>query len=723
MKKIGVINNLSTVSAVFNQYNTEFFYDNPYPPEFVASIPKHEEITEEKEKSFDVVSLYHKITGTNENFFTYQFSFNPELEQYIQMREILANYFKGEMFYIHKDFIFFNHQIDEEIEVDFGDIPITVTFTQTEASLDQFRATDIIRSSLYKTQDYTYQKRHICCMETIKHDDNEVHQTFDVCVNSVNKNLYVHFPVTDREIDPTNYWDKSKTMTSLEIEAGFRPGWYYNRISKGLEWIDDILLTRTAETQKFFWKDKEVTVEEYYLSRYEGAVHFEKGQFLFVQKQRKYGRVELSYYVPELMHEVRRVKQIHPLQETLLVISKALETLNVSPIAEAWGVRVDSELMKCTAQMCNVPLLVTNLNEFSADEQWRFPNSFVQMVPLRNWIFYTKAENSMKVKRVANLLYKMVRSFGVECEEPKIVIQSSRDTSEKRTFENIKATHPQIVLTSLDSHEHVRTFKDYFTFFTDIPTQVIDVCKSTTDVISRVATHVCMKVGNVRYYLKDNEEKTCIIGIESKELMSNKTLVTVSLSTEETLTQYKTHFTLVDGHKWYMGCGFEGLENDLKGRDLKQIVVYREGISENMMKYIRKYEVEELVKVAKRACGDDVKICYMSTDNISSALAVYNNGELVEAKEGAYVVNTLVNENVKGFILNTHPGLCKTMKCTVLFDEINWKLEKLIQFTFNICHLCQFKNKTMKLPSCLMEARKQRRNIFVNKYIEELLLN
>ncbi|EKE38619.1 hypothetical protein ENUP19_0130G0015 [Entamoeba nuttalli] len=716
MKQVGVLRDFC--SEYSPSLSVDLCWDDPYPKEFTDLIPQYEDVDDSD--SFEVTTLFHKISNDSSNYYSYQFSFQPELQSYQEARNIIFDYFRGKLFYVYHNNIYLNEPIEEEAEVDVDDISFTITFTPVKSSLDVFRAADIIKSSLYRTSEYQYQKKHIFCYKLKTSENNNIHQSFDVYVNGMKDNFYVHFPVTDRKVIEQNYLEESKEYSYDEISIKFRPSWYYNEVSKQLEWIDEVKMNVTPDSQKFFWGDQEVSVSQYYTQRYGGAVHFDPNQFLMVQKQRKFGRIEYAYYVPQLMHRVIRVKQLQPLQETLEVVSKALKTIKESPVAEAWGLSIEDDVLCCKAHLCHKTKLLTSQGSFEADENWEFIDSFIKVVPLTNWFVYCKSSLVPKVKQIISLMITKFKQLGVTCREPKIVSQSSRE-SPKKTFSSILNSHPQIVFSVFDSIEQMVEIKEYFMIYGNIPTQIIDLNERYDD---KKITNLCLrtgiKLGCSRLKLDQNTSDICVIGITSREFFVNKTLITLCISKDENLNVFDTESYFVSNDNWHSGFGLEQiLKPKLEGRKLKRIFVYRCGISDNLMKAIRFGEVEQFLKICKQSCGEEIKVCFITTDNISSAIAIEENGELKSTKEGTFVISPLVNKNVKGFILNAKPEICKTLKYVVLYDNTGLTLREIIQFTFDNCHLSQGKMSTGKLPYCANEAKHFQKRLYSSKILEE----
>ena len=714
MKEIGKIKDYS----LQDYYNPtiDLYWDDPYPETFLSKIPKYEEITDME--SFEIISLFHKINNDSSNYYSYKFKFTPELETYAQQREILCDYFRGQMFYLYHDNIYFNQPIEEEAEIDVDDISFTIEFIPTETTLDSYRAADIIKSSLYKTSDYFYSKRHIFCSELKERDDMRIHQSFDVFVNGMENNFYVHFPVTDRKIIEENYWEQNKQLQKEDIQMKFRPGWYYNSVSTQLVYIDSIDVTKTPETQKFFWIDQEVSVSDYYQNRYE--ITFDSNQFIMIQKQRKFGRYEYNYYVPQLMHKVERIKQINPLKESLNVIKKALKTIKQSPIAEAWGLTIDHNMLKCKAYQCEPTKLLTSNGEIEATGEWSIDSQFIKKQQITNWILFTPITMIKKMNVLKENIMQTMKSFGIECHELKIVTPMSRQPINK-TYSEIIKSNPQIILAPFESIDKMNKFKDYFYIHGNIPTQFIDPNDLTNpEEISHLCQTICLKTGSCKTQLIHPSNETCIIGITSIEVLTNKTAITISVSKDEQLNTFDNCTYLVKTEKWYSGQGMkEQLKQLLQHRSLKRIFIYRTSVSENAMKAIRFGEVEMINELCQELFGKEIQICFITTDNISSAIGIKQDNEFVCAPEGSFVIAPLINKHVKGFILNTMPQIGKTLKYRILYDTTGLSLREIIQFTFDLCHLSQFKGSTTKLPNCVGVAKNHSKKIFRSELIEQ----
>ena len=717
MKQLGIIKDYTTQD--YPNCVVDLQWDDPYPESFLSMIPKYEEITDSD--SFEIISLFHKINNDSSCYYSYKFKFTPELETYSQQREILCDYFRGQMFYLYHDNIYFNQPIEEEAEVDVGDISISIQFIPTETTLDSFRAGDIIKSSLYKTSEYFYSKRHIFCSELKERDDMKIHQSFDVFVNGMENNFYVHFPVTDRKIYAENYWEQCKMLNKEDIQMKFRPGWYFNAVSTQLVYIDSIDVTKIPETQKFFWIDQEVSVADYYQNRYE--VSFDSNQFIMIQKQRKFGRYEYNYYVPSLMHKVERIKQLHPLKESLRVIKKALKTVKHSPIAEAWGLTIDNNMLKCKAHKCEPTQLITSKGKIEAIGEWERPNEFITKQSIHQWILFTPITMVKKMNVLKDNIMQMMKTMDIDCHELKIVTPMSRQPLNK-TYAEILKSKPQIIIAPFESIEKMNKFKDYFFIHGGIPTQFIDSNEVyTSEKLMNLCQAICLKTGSCRTQLSNKHSETCIIGITSQEILTNKTAITISVSKDDELNTFDTCTYVVRTEKWYSGQGMkEHIKQFLMNRSIKKLFIYRTSVSENAMKAVRLGEVEVIREVCKELFGDEIKICFITTDNISSAIGLMNEdqNEIICAPEGSFVIAPLINKNIKGFILNTMPEIGKTLKYRVLFDSTEMKFREIIQFTFDLCHLSQTKASTLKLPICVTEAKHALKKVERSELIEQL---
>ena len=90
MKELGKIKDYSLID--YPNCVVDLQWDDPYPESFLSMIPKYEEVTDED--SFEIVSLFHKINNDSSCYYSYKFTFTPELETYSQQIEILCDYFR-----------------------------------------------------------------------------------------------------------------------------------------------------------------------------------------------------------------------------------------------------------------------------------------------------------------------------------------------------------------------------------------------------------------------------------------------------------------------------------------------------------------------------------------------------------------------------------------------------------------------------------------------------
>ncbi|KAL7714648.1 Piwi domain-containing protein [Entamoeba marina] len=699
------------------QYEIEQNRNNSFSTEFLNEIPKPD-IDDSSNNDQFVYSTYHIIKINPNKIHAYNYVIQPEFEATVDAHRVIRTYFTESIFF-SKDIIYTTLNLSE-INIETPLRTYHVTFKEIEIVINEQLLIDLVQSILHTDNYYQLVKRqNFSSTNLLTYENDQFARLFDIRIVQREKEYYVFFTYRDAKIGTSSLWEQWKTLSLDEIKKEFKPQFYFNKASNRVEWISEIRLDINPTTQTFIKEEVAITVYDYYKNK--EILITDQKQPILIQKQPNRGINQLTFFVPELIYPLNFPKftetpQIHDYNN---FFTSVISTINQSSLSECWNLNVSQQYLQCQCHQLLPTQIHTRNGIIEIDPNTSIvpiPPTVLYCPPLNYWVVYTTRINKQISQKLIHKLESIFNRMNINEKPPKFAIQQ-KEISEKKTLSTIAKSNPQIVISPFRNDNDVRIIKDYFDQETTIPTQCFDALTPIdNNSLQGIAEQIIVKIGgskiypcnsNISSYPTNTIDPICLIAVQTKEF-KKKLIVCVSISKPNSVIHYDYRYYITSLTSSYSGIGLSTIIQELlKGRNPQKIFFYRNSVSERCFNVFLKFEIANLINAIKSTCGIDIPLCVMAIENVSSQFLIPSSNGTYSCPPGAiYVTTPLIQSFFRGFELHVKPQTKQTLRCIVLHDTTQLSLQEVVQITYDLCHLRQFKNTTSRLPICCYTVSK-----------------
>ncbi|CAB3408067.1 unnamed protein product [Caenorhabditis bovis] len=504
-----------------------------------------------------------------------------------------------------------------------------------------------------------------------------------------------------------------------------------------------------SKQHKFEFNGKEVTVEEYFRTKYNLQIAYPsmitvKGES---GKRKGFFPADLLFVCEK---QVVRNEQMLPLEQQAAIKSSAIlpsvrreqteriiRNVGLQTGEKIGGIlTIGREFITVPARVLAPPNIKTKDSSATVreDSTWNV-NRFVQPVKIDKWsvVFI-----EVKAPKFVDILVRQMKETGISVAAPAVSSIDQYKNNLEDVFVQAKKTGTTFIFfvtrDSLNLHSQIKSFERKYDILTqDNRTKTANAQRKT---LENVINKINMKNGGMNFVLpsweNDQFRKRLIVGFETSQRNTSSggpVIIGYSANIMDHPQKFAGGFKFVKKDSDIFGAVVKETMKEViqKVKDRRgvanEILVYFNGISEGQYTLIN----ERYVQSIKEACTE-LSASYRPHITVIAVSKTHNerfykqnitgkNAREQNIQPGTVIDKVIVSPVVNEFYLTPHvalQGTAKSPKFSVIFDTMKRTMDDIETFTYQLCFLHEIVFSPTSLPAPLVIA-----DSFVMPSIEE----
>jgi len=520
--------------------------------------------------------------------------------------------------------------------------------------------------------------------------------------------------------------------------------------------IEDIDWSRNPDTTfDQTWKKgetKTISYRQFYEEKYDKKISDPRQPLLVAKptmKERRAGAEGPVFLVPELCHmtglsEEQRAN--FPLMKDLAQYTRqdpktrqqglqrfsrsVCSNPKITEMLTGNNLRFNQELVQLRARQLKPELILGggtktfNYKKENADWSGAFRDwkqwSVVHVTKMA--VFYG-SKDKVPITEFINSFLKVSPSIGMKCSKPRMYeLSNSNPASYVQNLEQVIKDGAQIVMVVIPSNkgDHYAAVKKTCCLTNSIPSQcitstVLNKPKGLMSVATKVAIQVSCKLGGAPWAVKIPLKKAMVIGYDTYHDTVNraKSVGALVASLDDNFTKFTSSCDFHDPNMEISNNIASSISKALRkyqehnnGSLPDRIFMYRDGVGDGQIPYVKQHEVEAIEKVFEQAGMKDVKFAFII---VSKRIKTkFFRGD--ENPHSGTIVDDVVTlpERYDFFIVSqsVRQGTVNPTSYNVIKDTSGLTPEKMQMLTYKLTHLYYNWPGTVRVPAVCQYAHK-----------------
>lgn len=519
--------------------------------------------------------------------------------------------------------------------------------------------------------------------------------------------------------------------------------------------IDDVSWDASPRSS-FKMKEEMVTYMDYYQKKYNIRIQ-DPGQPLLISRSKareiRAGMPELVYLVPELCRQtglsdamranfqLMRALDVHTKIGPGMRINKLLtfnrrltQTPTVVQELASWSLRLSNSLIKLKGrQLAAEHIIQGNDAKYPAGdttEGWTRDmrsKNLLSIAKVQSWVVITPDRQRRDAESFVELIIKTGNGCGFRLPKPDIVtIQRDGHMDYANMCENVIARkNPAMIFCVLARNfaDRYEAIKKKCTVDRAVPTQVVCArnmtSKSAMSIATKVAIQINCKLGGSPWTVMIPLKTIMVVGYDvchdtrSKEKSFGAFVATLN----QTMSQYySTVNAHTSGEELSAHMGFNIASAVRKYRERhgvlpNPILVYRDGVGDGQIAYVREYEVAEIKKQLNEIYqGVEYKLAFIIVSKRINTRIFLDTGRSGENPRPGTVIDDVVTlpERYDFYLVsqNVREGTIAPTSYNVVEDTTGLSPDRIQLLTYKLTHLYFNCSSQVRVPSVCQYAHK-----------------
>ncbi|KAL0880899.1 hypothetical protein ABMA27_002071 [Loxostege sticticalis] len=519
--------------------------------------------------------------------------------------------------------------------------------------------------------------------------------------------------------------------------------------------IDDVSWDSSPRST-FKMKEENVSYMDYYYKKYNIRIQ-DQGQPLLISRSKardiRAGMPELVFLVPELCRQtglsdamradfhLMRALDVHTKIGPDMRIKKLLHfnkrftgTPQVVQELANWSLKLSNDLVKFKGrQLPTENIIQGNDVRYPAGDTtdgWTRDmrsKNLLSIAKLQAWVVITPERQRRDAEGFVDMIMKTGNGVGFRLPKPDLVtIQRDGQMDYANMCENVIARkNPAMILCVLarNSADRYEAIKKKCTVDRAVPTQVVCArnmtSKSAMSIATKVAIQINCKLGGAPWTVMIPLKTIMVVGYDvchdtrSKEKSFGAFVATLN----QTMSQY---YSTVNAHtsgeelSAHMGFNIASAVRKYRERNgvlPNPIFVYRDGVGDGQIPFVREYEVAEIKKkLAEIYAGAEYKLAFIIVSKRINTRIFLDRGRTGENPRPGTVIDDVVTlpERYDFYLVsqNVREGTIAPTSYNVIEDTTGLSPDRIQLLSYKLTHLYFNCSSAVRVPSVCQYAHK-----------------
>ncbi|KAI0979118.1 hypothetical protein GJ496_007482 [Pomphorhynchus laevis] len=510
--------------------------------------------------------------------------------------------------------------------------------------------------------------------------------------------------------------------------------------------VDDVDFNKSIQSM-FDQNGRQVSYIEYYKEFYNENLKCNDLPLLAVRSKRADGSRSSVYLVPELCHlagvntglggnlNIMRSLSKHcgPVNR-MSYVKSLLKRIQDSVDSEQqesglhWGLNIKVKPKEISARC--MPVLQPLMDCGRSSKTWpQVCNSgMLKPVPLKDWIVLHSRNTD--VNALINGIWETMSRLGMQPADPIIQqldgdsVRSVNETLQRLQNQN-QLNAKQIVMVVQQDRTLDKNYKEMKKVFSQrfgLITQFIKGrnCRGKPAVHQKIALQIGCKIGGEAWALHIPFKKpTMIFGIDCYHARGSSSVAACVATLNRFCTKFYSRCCIqqegqeiLSAIKGFVLEAFQQFGNVNNGRLPDQLIIYRDGVGDGQLGYIREHELSQISEVAK-SLNSKCTITFIVVKKQGSARFFLRQGggpdSIANPPAGTIVDHTVTNSNWRDFYLipqKVTQGTATPSHFNVILDECQFSMDFIQDMTFKLCHMYFNWTGPIRVPAMCQYAHK-----------------
>ncbi|XP_028164126.1 piwi-like protein Siwi [Ostrinia furnacalis] len=519
--------------------------------------------------------------------------------------------------------------------------------------------------------------------------------------------------------------------------------------------IDDVSWDSSPRST-FKMKDEMVSYMDYYQKKYNIRIQ-DQGQPLLISRSKardiRAGMPELVFLVPELCRQtglsdamranfqLMRALDVHTkigpdarIKKLMLFNRRFTSSAAVVKELGNWSLTLSPDLIKFKGrQLPTENIIQGNEQKYPAGdttEGWTRDmrsKNLLSIARVQTWVVITPERQRRDAESFVEMIIKTGNGVGFRLPKPDIVtIQRDGHMDYANMCENVIARrNPHMILCVLARNfsDRYEAIKKKCTVDRAVPTQVVCArnmtSKSAMSIATKVAIQINCKLGGAPWTVVIPLKTIMVVGYDvchdtrSKEKSFGAFVATLNQSMSQYYSTVNAH---TSGEELSAHMGFNIASAVRKYRERNGVLpnpifVYRDGVGDGQISYVREYEVAEIKKkLAEIYAGAEYKLAFIIVSKRINTRIFVARGNTGENPRPGTVIDDVVTlpERYDFYLVsqNVRDGTIAPTSYNVIEDSTGLSPDRIQLLSYKLTHLYFNCSSQVRVPSVCQYAHK-----------------
>jgi len=422
--------------------------------------------------------------------------------------------------------------------------------------------------------------------------------------------------------------------------------------------------------------------------------------------------------------------------KTLMGFSKRVQqTASIAQEMRDWGIKISPNLVKFTARTLDPEKikqregqrdLTYSMDNADWGNQFRNFKMFNGGPGCHKWILVHSGREAQEAKDFSEMVVKASAGMGFQMRPPvPLVVPDPRTAAFVEKVNAAADKNPQMVMivTPNNKGDTYHAIKKVLLVDRPIPSQVVTGTllkkgKGLMSVATKVALQMAAKLGAEPWAVAMPVKDTMVIGYDSYHDSNQRGMAVgaVVATLNQTMTKFSSSCTMHRNDEEMLSQMKVCVTNAVRkyqsynGFYPSRVVVYRDGVGEGQIPYVKEIEIAAIKSVFKENGFDPMVAVIVVSKRINSRFFQMDNGSPpINPPSGSVIDDVVTQPERFDFFLvsqSVRQGTVNPTSYNIIENTTQFKPEHFQKLTYKLCHLYYNWPGTVRVPCVCQYAHK-----------------